>query len=385
MARKRQSVSDAGGLALTGTARVDADPGALARRLKAGDVAILDIQDLDRRTAQILLDRRPAAVVNARASISGRYPSGGPQILLDAGVLLLDSCGSAVLGVRDGEKIRLEGEAIYRGEERLATGTVQTPELVSVATANAVDGMGVQLATFTANAMDYVAHDAPLLLDGTGLPYTHVELEDRHVLVVGAAPGAMEELGRIRAYLTERRPVIIAVADVADEVKKNVYAPEIVIGSIEATADDTLTAAREVILHDPTGADPGLARAEALGLTYREADATVGSADIGILMAHAASARLIVTAGMESNLAEFLERGHHASASTFLARLAAGGTLVNAASLPHIHKQRYSAWVLIALMGSAVIMLANALAITPGGAAWLRSVVPWLGLVWGGQ
>ena len=71
----------------SGVVRVDARTKTLTKRLQPGDIAVIDHADLDRVAAETLVERRPAAVLNAARSVSGRYPNLGPGILLDAGVL----------------------------------------------------------------------------------------------------------------------------------------------------------------------------------------------------------------------------------------------------------------------------------------------------------
>ena len=51
------------------------------RRLRPGDIAVIDHLDLDRATAEALVDCGVAAVVNASPFISGRYPNLGPELL----------------------------------------------------------------------------------------------------------------------------------------------------------------------------------------------------------------------------------------------------------------------------------------------------------------
>ena len=51
---------------------------------------MIDHADLDGAAAEALVEIRPAAVVNAARSVSGRYPNHGPGILLDAGIPLID-------------------------------------------------------------------------------------------------------------------------------------------------------------------------------------------------------------------------------------------------------------------------------------------------------
>src|SRR3954452_19880164 len=82
---------------VVGPARVDRRTKALTKRLQAGDIAVIDHADLDKVSADALVTVRPAAVVNASASISGRYPNLGPQILVEAGIPVLDAAGPEVM------------------------------------------------------------------------------------------------------------------------------------------------------------------------------------------------------------------------------------------------------------------------------------------------
>ena len=69
---------------IVGTARVERRTRALLARLRPGDLAVLDHVDMDRSTAQALLDAGVVAVVNASPMISGRYPNLGPEVLARA-------------------------------------------------------------------------------------------------------------------------------------------------------------------------------------------------------------------------------------------------------------------------------------------------------------
>ncbi|HZE15261.1 MAG TPA: thiamine pyrophosphokinase, partial [Mycobacterium sp.] len=62
---------------VVGTARVDRDIDRLLRRVCPGDIVVLDVLDLDRITADALVEADIAAVVNASPSVSGRYPNLG--------------------------------------------------------------------------------------------------------------------------------------------------------------------------------------------------------------------------------------------------------------------------------------------------------------------
>ena len=70
---------------LSGTARVDRRTVHLLSRVRPGDLAVVDHQDMDRSTAQALVDAGVGAVLNASPMISGRYPNHGPEVLAAAG------------------------------------------------------------------------------------------------------------------------------------------------------------------------------------------------------------------------------------------------------------------------------------------------------------
>ena len=73
LGRRERAV--AAGSELRGPARVDTRTKSLTRRLRPGDLAVIDHLDLDRVSAEALVQCRPGAVLNAARSTSGRYPN----------------------------------------------------------------------------------------------------------------------------------------------------------------------------------------------------------------------------------------------------------------------------------------------------------------------
>ena len=110
-------------------------------------------------------------MVNAAPSISGRYPNLGPEILVASDVILIDGVGEKIFSkLKDGAKIRIDGNSVYAGEEVIAQGTEQTPESVADLLIEAKTGMSAQLEAFAANAIEYMKRERTLLLDGVGIP-----------------------------------------------------------------------------------------------------------------------------------------------------------------------------------------------------------------------
>ena len=110
---------------VTGLAKVDRRADALARRVGRGDIAVFDQVDLDRRTADALVAAGVAAVINAAPSISGRFPNLGPEILLSAGIVLIDGVGADALRIKEGSWLRLHEGGVYIGATEIARGTEQ--------------------------------------------------------------------------------------------------------------------------------------------------------------------------------------------------------------------------------------------------------------------
>jgi uncharacterized membrane-anchored protein len=81
---------------VTGTVRLDRRTKNLTKRLRPGDIAVIDHVDIDRVSADALVGCKVAAVVNAAPSISGRYPNLGPELLVSAGIPLLDDVGKEI-------------------------------------------------------------------------------------------------------------------------------------------------------------------------------------------------------------------------------------------------------------------------------------------------
>lgn len=365
---------------IRGAARVDPSPAALARRLRPGDVAIVDALDLDRRAAQALAARRPAAVVNAQASLSGRIPHTGPAVLLEAGVPLIDGVGAEVLAVADGDAVAIDGARVTVGG-RTFDGVRLTADAARDLRAAAATDLPVHVASFTANALDLLEREAPLLIDGEGLPTLRLPVAGRAVVI--AAPGFVANPVLVR-FARERRPVVIGIGEGADAARAAGLAPRIVLGDIDAVAEDTLRRANQVIVHDAQGRDAGRARAQAIGLTHDSADAGLASEDLAILAAHADGAGVIVVAGGRSGLLDHVEDRSADAAGAMLARLVAAGTVVDAAVLGAVYRHRYSAFAAWGTLGLAAAALVLAAWGTPEGHDAIAGAWDWLRELIGG-
>src|SRR5258708_26671709 len=166
-----------------GWGRLDRRAKAFASRLCPGDIAIIDHVDLDLTGADALIGRQVAAVVNAARSMSGRYPNRGPQLLVEAGIPLIDDVGPEVFDrVQEGQCVRLDGDTLYVGDQVVAKGTQQDAGSVASAMAKAKAKVAAEIEAFATNTLEYIKREYSLLIDGIGLPELRTKLDGRDVL-----------------------------------------------------------------------------------------------------------------------------------------------------------------------------------------------------------
>jgi uncharacterized membrane-anchored protein len=359
-----------------GTLRVDRRTKQLTKRLKSGDIAIIDHQDIDRVSAEALLACKPAAVINAASSITGRYPNLGPEILVDAGVPLVDSVGKDVmLELKEGQSARLDGDTLYVGDVVVAKGTLFDRDIVDVAMTEARAGLAVQLEAFAANTMEYLRRERELLLDGVGVPDITTVLDGRHALVVVRGYHYKDDLKTLRSYIREYRPVLIGVDGGADALLEAGHRPHLIVGDMDSVSDATLRCGAEIVVHAyRDGRAPGLERVRKLGLDAVVFPATGTSEDVAMLLADDKGASLIVTVGTHATLVEFLDKGRSGMASTFLTRLRVGGKLVDAKGVSRLYRSRISNLSLGVMLLVGLFALFVALASTPAGTTMLQLV-----------
>jgi uncharacterized membrane-anchored protein len=359
-----------------GLARLDRRTKNLTKRLRPGDIAIIDHADLDWVSAEALIGCQVAAVVNAAASISGRYPNHGPQLLLEAGIPLLDDAGQDLFGkVPEGAPVRLNGETLYLGGEVVAKGQLQSAEAVSAAMAEARAGVADQLQAFVANTLEYMTHEGGLLIDGIPAPRLRTKIEGRHVLVVVRGYHYREDLAILRSYIREFKPLMIGVDGGADALLEAGYRPQLIVGDMDSISDSGLGCGAELVVHAyPDGTAPGLARVERLGLSAAVCPAAGTSEDVALLIADQKGANLIVAVGTHNTLHEFLDKGRAGYSSTFLTRLRVGGKLVDAKGVSRLYRSRVSGRALMVLVLAAVATMLVAIAVTPAGQILLRDL-----------
>lgn len=366
---------------LVGTARVDHDIDRLLRRVCPGDIVVLDILDLDRITADALVEANVAGVVNASASISGRYPNLGPEVLVANGIALIDEAGPTVFKkIRDGAKVRLHDGGVHSGDRRLAQGVERTDGDITEMMHEAKSGLVAHLESFAGNTIEFIRSESPLLIDGIGIPEIDVDLRRRHVVLVGDEAHAADDLKSLKPFIKEYQPVLIGVGGGADVLRKSGYRPQLIVGDPDQMTVDVLRSGAQVVLPaDADGHAPGLQRIQDLGVGAMTFPAAGSAMDLALLLADHHGAALLVTAGHTANIETFFDRSRQlTNPSMFLTRLKVGEKLVDARAVATLYRNRVSAGAIALLVLTMLVALTVVLWVSRTDAV----VLDWLSSYW---
>ena len=366
---------------VTGAARVDRDIDRLLRRVGAGDIVVFDVLDLDRVTADALVDAGVAGVVNASPSISGRYPNLGPEVLVANNIVLIDNAGPEIFKkIKDGAKVRLFNGGVYSGDRRLVHGVERTDEEIADLMHDAKTGLVAHLEAFAGNTIEIIRSESPLLIDGIGIPDIDVDVYRRHVVVVADGPGAENDLKALKPFIKEYQPVLVGVGAGADILRRGGYRPQLIVGNPEQMSAEVLKSGAQVVL--PAEADGhanGLERIQDLGIGAMTFPAAGSAADLALLLVDHHGAALIVTAGQSASIEEFFDRTRaQSNPSTFLTRLKVGEKIVDAKAVATLYRSHIS--------GGAVALLILALLLAVIAVLWVSradtAVLDWIAGYW---
>jgi uncharacterized membrane-anchored protein len=366
---------------ITGIARVDRRTGNLLRRIGPGDIVILDQIDLDRATAAALVEAEVTGVVNASPSISGRFPNLGPEIVVGAGIVLVDAVGPGVLRVvREGSKVRLHEGVVFVGDKEVGRGVHQTVETIADLMIEAKAGLSAQLEAFSANTIEFLRRERTLILEGVGVPGLSAPIHHNQVVVVAPGRDHEEDLKRLKRYIAEHRPVLIGVEGGANTLYHLGYRPNVIVGDPDGLSTETLHSGAELVVPaHMDGHAPGLGRVQDLGVGAVTFPASGNPEDLALLLADTHGADLVVTVGFQATLHEFLDRGRSGSnPSTFLTRLRLGSKIVDGKAVATLHRSRVSVGAVVLLVAAALIAVAVGIAVSGVGAAYAE----WFATTW---
>ena len=352
----------------TGAAKLDRRTKNLVRRLSPDDVAVIDHTDLDRVSAEELLESGVRVVVNVASSQSGRFPNPGPLLLVRGGVRLIDAPGAPSFDeVSEGELVTVRGASVFRNGDCVAAGRTLSADELAGAIAEQRGRVTEALESFADNTLRYLREEGRLLSEGIDFPPLQTRFRDRHALVVARGPGHKRDLRIVRPYIRDFKPVLIGVDGGADALLEAGYKPDVIVGDMDSVSDRALQSRAEKVVHAYADGDaPGRQRIESLGVGYQVVRAPGISEDVALLLAYEKGAELIVAVGTHFNLIEFLERNRAGMSSTFVTRLKVGEILIDAKGVSRLVSRQVGLWPLILFAVAGLGAVVVAVAASPG-------------------
>jgi uncharacterized membrane-anchored protein len=359
-------------LAAAGPVRPGRRTKLLVKKLTRGNIALIDHLDVDRVSAEELIAAGTVAVLNCRASSSGTYPNLGPQLLVEAGVVLVDLPDDELFGrISDGDPLVVRatgtGEAeILRKGVVLARGEVLDRARVLAETEARRAEIGEALERFARNTIEHMREERELLAGRIALPRFATDFRDRSTLVVVRGVGHQRDLRALKPFIRDMRPVIVAVDGGAEALLEEGLTPSMIVGDMDSAGEAALRCGAELVVHSyPDGRAPGRHRLEELGLAFKLVPAPGTSQDVAMLIAAEKGARLIVSVGSQFNLVEFLDRNREGMSSTFLTRLRIGEILVDAKGVRHLYQPRPGLTPLLVVIAAGLIATVAVVGLTP--------------------
>jgi uncharacterized membrane-anchored protein len=341
------------------TARLDKRTKNLVKRLKEGDIAIIDHTDIDRVSAESLIEMRPSIVVNAACSVTGNYPNLGPLMIVASGIPILDEVGAAVFeNVTEAELLKVEGDSLTRGAEVVASGRLLTLDDIEQRIEQSKKRLGMHLGDFAANTVELLEAEKEILLESVDLPHISTLFSGRHVLIVVRGHDYKQDLQALKSYIREMKPVLVGVDGGADALIDAGYKPHMIVGDMDSVTDEALRGKAELVVHGYSdGRAPGKERLETMGLRSTIFHYPGTSEDIAMLIAYEKGAEMIAIVGGHTNLIEFLDKDRKGMASTFLVRLRVGSALVDAKGVSQLYQTRVKVWHLGLMALAAMIVI----------------------------
>lgn len=338
----------------------------LTKALEPGEVAVIAHRNLDRVSAEELIQSGVVAVLNCEPSTDGRYPNRGPLDLVEAGIVLVDLPDDALFTeLDDGAVVTVRGGSVEIGGKTVAQGTELTPVALSRILEHRKVEIDRALGEFAENTVTHVREESEILTGDIVLPPTRTVFRDRHVLIVVRGPGYRKDLRVLDGYIREVRPLLVGVDGGADAIIEAGHRPDLILGDMDSASDRALRSGAELVVHAYTdGTAPGLARVEAAGLKAALFPIAGTSEDAAMLLAHERGAALIVSVGAHFDLVEFLEKDRDGMSSTFLTRLRIGGSLVDAKGVSRLYSPGLGGGVMAAFLAgflflAVVVVLAS--------------------------
>lgn len=348
-----------------------------------GDFLLIEDNDLTQADAELLIESGVQLVINAALSVTGRVRSRGPQTLIDAGIVLLDDCGSDVWALKDGDSITVKGTDILREGKRVAQGHRYDSLKDLPSDIPDVDqALSDQLQAFEASTSTFLEYEGAGVLRGEGYPEVAAQVSGRQVLLVCDSPRASQQLLDLGQWIRDTQPLVVAVEGGALRAKRAHLKPAIIVGDMTEVPDKIIRSGAEIVVPRAHEGDQGRDRLNRMGIDYHQIDLSASAQDVAISLLSFMDPAAIVVAGDARELEDYLELPRSVVTPAFLIRLRAGDLLIPAHAVSATYRSRIRGGWLFLLACVLFASMGVALWATPWGHDLYMSVWNWISQLW---
>lgn len=348
-----------------------------------GDFLLIEDNDLTQADAELLIESGVQLVINAALSVTGRVRSRGPQTLIDAGIVLLDDCGSDVWALKDGDSITVKGTDILREGKRVAQGhRYDSLKDLPSDIPDADQALSDQLQAFEASTSTFLEYEGAGVLRGEGYPELATQVSGRQVLLVCDSPRASQQLRGLGQWIRDTQPLVVAVEGGALRAKRAHLKPAIIVGDMTEVPDKIIRSGAEIVVPRAHEGDQGRDRLNRMGIDYHQIDLSASAQDVAISLLSFMDPAAIVVAGDARELEDYLELPRSVVTPAFLIRLRAGDLLIPAHAVSATYRSRIRGGWLFLLACVLFASMGVALWATPWGHDLYMSVWNWISQLW---
>ena len=348
-----------------------------------GDFLLIEDNDLTQADAELLIESGVQLVINAALSVTGRVRSRGPQTLIDAGIVLLDDCGSDVWALKDGDSITVKGTDILREGKRVAQGhRYDSLKDLPSDIPDADQALSDQLQAFEASTSTFLEYEGAGVLRGEGYPELATQVSGRQVLLVCDSPRASQQLRDLGQWIRDTQPLVVAVKGGALRAKRAHLKPAIIVGDMTEVPDKIIRSGAEIVVPRAHEGDQGRDRLNRMGIDYHQIDLSASAQDVAISLLSFMDPAAIVVAGDARELEDYLELPRSVVTPAFLIRLRAGDLLIPAHAVSATYRSRIRGGWLFLLACVLFASMGVALWVTPWGHDLYMSVWNWISQLW---
>ena len=348
-----------------------------------GDFLLIEDNDLTQADAELIIESGAQLVINAALSVTGRVRSRGPQALIDAGIVLIDDCGSDVWALKDGDSIRIKGSDILREGKRVAQGhRYDSLKDLPSDIPDADQAVSDQLQAFEASSSTFLEYEGAGVLRGEGYPELATKVTGRQVLLVCDSPRASQQLRDLGQWIRDTQPLVVAVEGGALRAKRAHLKPAIIVGDMTEVPDKIIRSGAEIVVPRAHEGDQGRDRLNRMGIDYHQIDLSASAQDVAISLLSFLDPAAIVVAGDARELEDYLELPRSVVTPAFLIRLRAGDLLIPAHVVSATYRSRIRGGWLFLLACVLFASMGVALWATPWGHDLYMSIWNWISQLW---